>query len=262
MRNPLPDVMAWIGRKRSAEQGLDRPSLLKEASTGCSNPEALIKLYEKKVAIDYRTHYNLACYKARAVNGETSTEQQTLLTEALMHLEFALEADDQLVAWAASDPSLRRLMKERASEFLDLVNKYAAPPKRSTLASLHAIGEHFAQRLATHGIVTPDELVRQGFTTADRKALAARLQLALPTVERWVYLADLLRIIDIDGANLLDAAQLASISKLAAQDPDALTRQLRDVQTAFGLTRRALNLETVEEWIKAAKREGSQVEEG
>jgi hypothetical protein len=200
--------------------------------------------------IDYRTHYNLACYYTGI-----STQARPRLDDALKELALGVETGD-LLAWALEDPALKRLRKERSAEF------YATLGLESPLSRLDPIGRSGAANLKDAGITTPGELMRQTRTPEDRNALSNAIGIHADLLLAWRDLAELNEIpkVDIDIANLLSAGGISSLERLAASEPGDLRAILANAREIHDLDVDVPDEDVLAEWIAHAHERLSRTE--
>ena len=113
----------------------------------------------------------------------------------------------------------------------------------------------FAEKLATIGIRTTDDLLNAGATKYDRERIAAQTGISGDLILRWVDKVDLMR---IDGvgpqySDLLEAAGVGSPAELANRNPAHLAVTIQEVVAARpGIVRRAPNEAEVAAWVTEA----------
>lgn len=118
-----------------------------------------------------------------------------------------------------------------------------------------------AEKLASSGVKTSEDLLLAGKTAAGRKELAARVAVDPKEVLELVNRADLARVKGIGEvySNLLENAGVDTVVELSKRVPANLHAKLLE-QTQTGDARRAPTLVQVEDWVQQAKELGRAVE--
>jgi hypothetical protein len=116
------------------------------------------------------------------------------------------------------------------------------------------IGKKHAEALAAAKINDYRDLVLAGSTPQRRADLATELGLAPALVDRWVRLADLMRVLSIreSHVNLLAGAGVDSVPALAGANPARLAGLLEGVASA--LETDAPTQATVTAWVQEASK--------
>ena len=120
---------------------------------------------------------------------------------------------------------------------------------------VEGIGPVFADKLATIGIRTTDDLLKAGATAYDRERIAAQTGISGDLILKWVDKVDLMR---IDGvgpqySDLLEAAGVGSPAELANRNPANLAVTIQEVVAARpGIVRRAPTEAEVAGWVAEA----------
>jgi len=134
--------------------------------------------------------------------------------------------------------------------------------KRRTHASLdqnietiEGIGLIYGKRLRKSEVETIDDLLRAGSTRKGRYILAKKVGVSPSTILKWVYRADLFRIMGIGKqySSLLESAGVKSVTKLSTRNPDQLHEKLIETNQKKNLVRRTPPYNTVKDWIESAK---------
>lgn len=124
------------------------------------------------------------------------------------------------------------------------------------IAQLPGLSEADQAKLKQCGILTTQDLLRQGRSIDRRQVLATRLQMHVQHVNKWVALADLARIpaVGCEYCGLLLHAGIGSPQQLAQTPLPRLHQQILKLQVAT-LQRRDLcpSLGEVDRWIEQAK---------
>lgn len=118
-----------------------------------------------------------------------------------------------------------------------------------------------AAKLVAEGIRTSEVLLAAGKTPADRKELAARLNVDPKVLLKLLNRADLTRIKGIGEvySNLLENAGVDTVAELAQRVPLNLYQKLAE-QAHKGDARRTPTLTQVESWVKQAIELGRGIE--
>lgn len=136
------------------------------------------------------------------------------------------------------------------------MNSSAKLDRSWDLAQLPGLSETDRAKLQQCGIQTTQDLLRQGRSIDSRQALAARLQMHVQHINKWVALADLARIpaVGCQHCGLLLHAGIGSPHQLAQTPLPRLHQQILKLQVAT-FQRRDLcpSLGEVERWIEQAK---------
>jgi tetratricopeptide (TPR) repeat protein len=208
------------------------------------------KTYSKYDKLNYRDHYNLACYYSVADNNKKAWE----------HLKYALKRGGEIVQWAQKDPSLEGLREYKECKFDDLIKECSAPVTPSAdllpLAGLKLIGATYAKHLKELGIVSHDDLILKAKNCHAREELAKKLCIDPKFLQRWALLADMMRIVGIETqyANLLEAAGVRSLDDLKVRYSHDLTELLHQVNSAQSLVKQLPLEETVQQWVRDAQK--------
>ncbi len=120
---------------------------------------------------------------------------------------------------------------------------------------IEGIGKVSADKLNTAGIVTTDDLLKEGATPAGRQALADKTGISLKLVAKWVSQADLFRVKGVgeEYAELILAAGVESVQALAQQDAAALHAKIVAINKEKDLVRQVPGASQVAGWVEAAK---------
>jgi hypothetical protein len=251
----------------------ERESILPELRVAAGkgewpNPLVLAQSVARRTRLEWHAHYNLACFfaqvgKRQADNGLSGEHS---FHDARGHLRRALDLLSRReraaqAAWAAKDSSLAPALKgwdaEERRRVLGGGASVAPEPAagRGGLGGIAAIGG-YAEALREEGIRTPRALARLIDDDEARKDLAAALQVSAATVASWGFLAQVVEEVDGVGpgeVNLLEAAGVGSLVRLAMADPDELHRQLTEVNTARGILRAVPSAATLAGWADQAR---------
>jgi len=116
--------------------------------------------------------------------------------------------------------------------------------------------EKYAQKLASAGVKSTDNLLEMGKTPKGRKEIAEKSGLNETLILKWVNHVDLFRIkgIGSEYADLLEAAGVDTVPELAQRKAENLTPKLVAVNEEKKLLRKLPVLSQVEAWIEQAKK--------
>jgi predicted flap endonuclease-1-like 5' DNA nuclease len=125
----------------------------------------------------------------------------------------------------------------------------------ANLTDIEGIGPAYAEKLASVGLQTTDDLLTHGATREGRESVAAPTGLSHDEILRWVNHADLYRIdgVGSEYAELLEAAGVDSVLELAQRNPENLAATLARVNEERHLVRNIPAESTVARWINQAK---------
>ncbi len=117
------------------------------------------------------------------------------------------------------------------------------------------IGPAVAKKLATAGVRTTDTLLAVCSGRRERRLLSERTGLPERQLQRFVNMADLMRIRGIGGdfAELLGASGVRTVRDLSRRRAFNLATKMSTVNAARKLSRRAPSASMVERWIAQAR---------
>lgn len=125
------------------------------------------------------------------------------------------------------------------------------------IEELPGLSQDEISNLKNSGFTTTLALIKQGKTVQEKLMLAAKLQVNIQYVNKWLALADLARIpsVGTQHCGLLLHAGIASVMQLVTTPPHRLHRQILRLQVAT-LQRRDLcpAVEQVQQWVEDAKK--------
>ncbi|MBD3880303.1 DUF4332 domain-containing protein [Phormidium tenue FACHB-886] len=125
-----------------------------------------------------------------------------------------------------------------------------------SIAQLPGLNAEDQSQLATHGIQTTQQLLQQTKTLLQRQTLAAKLQIHVQHVNKWMALADLARVpaVGCQYCGLLLHAGISSPAQLAQTPLPRLHKQILKLHIAI-MQRQDLcpTLGEVSHWIEQAK---------
>jgi predicted flap endonuclease-1-like 5' DNA nuclease len=118
-----------------------------------------------------------------------------------------------------------------------------------------AIPKEDAQKLKAAGIQSTQALLEKAADPKARKTLAQTTKIALPTLQSWVQMADLLRIKGIgpDVAKLLQAAGINTVAQLKSSDADKVNEAITKVNSKNKLSENPPSAEHLKAWIAQAQ---------
>ncbi|MEP6992059.1 MAG: DUF4332 domain-containing protein [bacterium] len=123
------------------------------------------------------------------------------------------------------------------------------------IEQIEGIGVLFAERLATAGVHTSDELLARCDTFDGRMRLEALTGVSEPVLLTWANQADLMRVngIGSEFGQLLESSGIQSVKELSARKPENVVQLLDLVNEEKKLTRVVPPLKTVKRWVERAK---------
>ncbi len=123
------------------------------------------------------------------------------------------------------------------------------------LTKVEGIGESYAEKLMTIGIITTEELLEKGATAKGRAEIAEKSGISPKLILRWVNHVDLFRVKGIgeEYADLLEAAGVDTVPELAQRNPDNLAKKLSEVNAEKKLVRRLPTPGQVADWVAQAR---------
>ena len=161
-----------------------------------------------------------------------------------------------------SYPTLKKSTSEYIPPKAMAKRTFSKARKRRTKSSLEqkittieGIGSIYGKRLRKSGVKTIDDLLRAGSTRKGRHDLAIKVGVSPSTILRWVYRADLFRIMGIGRqySSLLESAGVNSVTNLSIRNPELLYKDLMEINRKKRLVRRTPPYNMVKDWIQNAK---------
>ena len=125
------------------------------------------------------------------------------------------------------------------------------------IEDVEGIGPAQAQKLASIGIATTDDLLRAGATHDAREGIAEATGISGKLIRDWVDKVDLMRVPGVGPqySDLLEAAGVDSPAELAQRNPANLATTIEEVVAARpGIVRRVPTEAEVAEWVAEAAR--------
>jgi predicted flap endonuclease-1-like 5' DNA nuclease len=126
----------------------------------------------------------------------------------------------------------------------------------STYPLAHILPKEAADKLATAGISSSDDLLDKGGKPADRAKVVKATGLAAARVLEWVRMCDLLRIKGVGPVmvRLLGAAGVTSVAQLRQRKADALYKDVMKANDRVKVTQNPPSEKHLEHWIEQAKK--------
>ncbi|HEY1707179.1 MAG TPA: DUF4332 domain-containing protein [Rhizomicrobium sp.] len=124
------------------------------------------------------------------------------------------------------------------------------------LVNLETLDPADLQKLETAGISHTDELFARAAGKAERVVLAGRTGIALPVLDQFVGVADLMRIAGIGEphALLLAALEIPTAAALSACEAAVLIKQMRRKNVEILVVRGMPPESTVARWVEDARK--------
>ena len=124
------------------------------------------------------------------------------------------------------------------------------------ISVIEGIGPRYAEKLATAGIKTVEDMLKSGATKAGRAAIAAKTGIEDMRILNWVNMADLLRVkgLNAECSQLLHEAGVDTIKELRNRKAENLHIRIEEVNYEKNLGCDTPSLEKVARWIEHAKK--------
>jgi predicted flap endonuclease-1-like 5' DNA nuclease len=112
-----------------------------------------------------------------------------------------------------------------------------------------------AAKLKARGIGTTFQLLEKASEPKARKDLARLTKIAEKTLEKWVQMADVMRVKGVgpDVTKLLAACGVRTVAQLKSQDATRLSDEIMKVNTAQKLSENPPSVEHLQAWIAQAQ---------
>lgn len=123
------------------------------------------------------------------------------------------------------------------------------------IEEIEGIGPSYAEKLATAGITTTEDLIEKCSTPTGRKTTAETTGVTESTLLTFTNKADLMRVngIGSEYSDLLEASGVDTVKELRTRNATNLTTKMAEVNTEKNLTRTVPSETVVTAWIEAAK---------
>jgi len=210
--------------------------------------------------INYRVHYNLACYYSLAADykeiAADKDKKEWCFEKGIFHLGLGLEFPGDLNNFARVDGDLENLRKNKPDRFNAIVNRHAETPMPilGDPVSLKAVLDILSEQA---DVDTPQELLQAGRTRANRRNLATKSdgKLSYKVITRWVRMIDLMRLTGVDElyARLLYEAGVVSPQVLKGKNATTLHKTLEEFNKKNKLVKRMPSRDQLAKWIRKAK---------
>lgn len=126
----------------------------------------------------------------------------------------------------------------------------------TSIIDIEGIGEAFAKKLASAGIVTMEKMLSKGATPQGRKEIEEATGISHSLILQWVNHADLFRIkgVGSEYSDLLEAAGVDTVPELAQRSADNLHKKLMEVNQQKKIVRQLPTSTQVAAWVEQAKK--------
>ena len=123
------------------------------------------------------------------------------------------------------------------------------------ISAIEGIGPAYAEKLATAGVASVEDILAKGAEKKGRQGLAEATGISEKLILRWVNCADLFRIKGIGSqyADLLEAAGVDTVVALARRNATNLTQKMNEANEEKKLVRKVPTEKQVTEWVAQAK---------
>ena len=123
------------------------------------------------------------------------------------------------------------------------------------IIEVEGIGPAFAEKLATAGVETTEDLLAKGATPKGRTELATATGIDAGKILTWVNHVDLMRLTGVGSeySDLLEAGGVDSPAELARRNAANLATTLAEANAARSFVRQVPSESMLERWIAEAK---------
>lgn len=123
------------------------------------------------------------------------------------------------------------------------------------IEQIEGIGPQFAERLASAGVHTTEDLLSHCATPLGRHQLEMITGLSRSQLQTWSHQADLMRVSGIGSefGQLLESAGIETVEQLAKRDPENVVAVMSRINEDRHLTRAVPAVRTVSKWIDRAR---------
>ena len=124
------------------------------------------------------------------------------------------------------------------------------------LVQVEGIGPKYLKQLKTLEIATTEKLLEMGKTRKGRSEIAEKTGIPEKLILEWVNHSDLCRIKGVgeEFSDLLEEAGVDTVAELAQRSPENLYNKMIEVNNEKKLVRRTPYKNSVEDWVKQAKK--------
>jgi hypothetical protein len=122
------------------------------------------------------------------------------------------------------------------------------------IQEVEGIAYEHAKELSKAGVLTTDDLLREGATPQGRKDIEYVTRLSHKLILKWVNMVDLFRIRGVSGeySELLQVSGVNSVPELAERNPEHLYSKMVEVNSKRNLVRKMPSEKMVASWIDKA----------
>jgi predicted flap endonuclease-1-like 5' DNA nuclease len=123
------------------------------------------------------------------------------------------------------------------------------------LTDVEGIGEAYAGKLVSCGLMTQEQLLDLGATVLGRRTIAEESGISPKLILNWVNRADLARVkgIGSEYADLLECSGVDTVPELAQRNPLNLHNKMVEVNEEKKLVRSLPSVNQVTDWVQQAK---------
>ena len=124
------------------------------------------------------------------------------------------------------------------------------------IEQIEGIGPHFAERLASAGVRTSDDLLSRCASDEGRRMMEMRTGISAGQLTTWAHQADLMRVngIGSEFSQLLEASGIETVRELGDRKPENVVHLLDRVNEEKQRTGVVPPLKTVSKWVERARR--------
>ena len=122
------------------------------------------------------------------------------------------------------------------------------------IQEVEGIAYEHAKELSKAGVLTAEDLLREGATPQGRKDIEYVTRLSHKLILKWVNMVDLFRIRGVSGeySELLQVSGVNSVPELAERNPEHLYSKMVEVNSKRNLVRKMPSEKMVASWIDKA----------
>ena len=124
------------------------------------------------------------------------------------------------------------------------------------IQKVEGIAYEHAKELSKAGVLTTEDLLREGATPKGRKDIEYVTRLPHKLILKWVNMVDLFRIkgISEEYSELLEVSGVNTVPELALRNPEHLYKNIIEVNNEKNLVRKLPPESMVASWIEKAKK--------